>query len=579
MPTANVGTLVVRLVGEGSSFQRTMTRAQASVKSFSTSILSLKTLLPVAAIGYAVREFAKFDQALTESTAIMGASAEQAAKMAKAARAISKDARQSAEELARSYYFLASAGLNAEQSIKALPVVSKFATAGMFDMSRATDLLTDAQSALGLTVSDTRRNIANMTRVSDVLVRANTLANASVEQFSIALTSKAGSSLKTYNKTIEEGVAVLAAMADQGIKAELAGNNLSRVMLLLAKSAQDQAKEHENLKFRVYDATGTMRNFADIIKNLEDIMRGMTDEQKSWNLSQLGFEARIQAAILPLIGLSDKIREYEERLEDAGGTTAEVANKQMQSFSSQLKVTKNRVSLLASAIGEELAPSLRLHNSMLQKTLELPEKYPKLFMTGFGLFQVGAFLDKYTFGKLQARRDAAKANLPPPMPPPNLREEAEQDRLAGIAVAQAGEDMAKIGRVWRRAGAEFSNAVREKLGLGRSAWIGLHGLSAAAISPIANYLSFLSKPSSITTASFNRIVPQINQAVVAGTERAAEVARRAPGAGPEPIVKNTRDTADHTKDIADKSKMMLEQLKRIADPTRGIRLLYADLTS
>ena len=61
--------------------------------------------------------------------------------------------------------------------------------------------------------------MAQMSRVSDVLVRANTLANATVQQFSTALTSKAGAALKSFNKDVEEGVAVLAAMADQGIKA------------------------------------------------------------------------------------------------------------------------------------------------------------------------------------------------------------------------------------------------------------------------------------------------------------------------------------------------------------------------
>jgi hypothetical protein len=81
--------------------------------------------------------------------------------------------------------------LDAEASIAALPRVAQFAQAGMFDMSRATDLLTDAQSALGLTIRDDAvKNMENMIKVSDVLVRANTLSNATVEQFSTSLTTK-----------------------------------------------------------------------------------------------------------------------------------------------------------------------------------------------------------------------------------------------------------------------------------------------------------------------------------------------------------------------------------------------------
>jgi len=50
------------------------------------------------------------------------------------------------------------------------------------------------------------------------LVGANTLANASVEQFSKSLTNMAAAALTNANKGLEEGVAILAAFADKGIK-------------------------------------------------------------------------------------------------------------------------------------------------------------------------------------------------------------------------------------------------------------------------------------------------------------------------------------------------------------------------
>jgi TP901 family phage tail tape measure protein len=116
--------------------------------------------------------------------------------MSDAAREVAKVTTFSAEQAAESFFFLASAGLDAEASIAALPRVAQFAQAGMFDMSRATDLLTDAQSALGLTIRDDAvKNMENMIKVSDVLVRANTLSNATVEQFSTSLTTKAGPAL------------------------------------------------------------------------------------------------------------------------------------------------------------------------------------------------------------------------------------------------------------------------------------------------------------------------------------------------------------------------------------------------
>ena len=54
----------------------------------------------------------------------------------------------SAKQAAEAYFYLASAGKTAAQSVALMPTVAKFATAGNFELALATDLLTDAQSAL-----------------------------------------------------------------------------------------------------------------------------------------------------------------------------------------------------------------------------------------------------------------------------------------------------------------------------------------------------------------------------------------------------------------------------------------------
>lgn len=363
MKTLQLQKLVVKLIADVKGWTGGFDEAESRIDQIASKATKLgKTMtrrvtVPATAIGVAsVKAFSDFNDAMTKSTAIMETTTDQQARMEAQAKKLAVQGVQSSSELAESYFFLASAGLDAEQAIAALPAAQRFATAGAFDMARATDLLTDSQSALGLSVKDATQNLRNMERMSDVLVRANTLANASVEQFSVALTSKAGASLKTFNKDVEEGVAVLAAMADQGIKAELAGNNLSRIMLLLSKSSQSNAKAHKQLGFAVFDSNGKMRNMADIIENLEQVLDGMSDEQKVATLSMLGFEARVQGAILPLIGLSDKIRVYEGELRSASGYTEQVANKQMTSFASKVKMLRNRIQNAAIEIGQRLIP-------------------------------------------------------------------------------------------------------------------------------------------------------------------------------------------------------------------------------
>ena len=310
------------------------------------------------ALAHSTRQFMAFDDAMTQSLAIMNTNEEQQKAMAMTAREVATTTRISAEQGAEAFFFLASAGLNAEQSISALPQVAAFAQAGMFDMATATDLATDAQSALGLTVDNAQQNLANLTRVTDVLVKGNTLANASVQQFSEALTNKAGAALKVVNKSIEEGVAVLAVFADRGVKGAEAGEKLNQLLRDIPRAVAKNKEEFEALGLQMFDSNGKMRNVADIVEELDRVLGPMSDELKASTLDQLGLNRGVADAVKILSGAPDEIRSYEEALADSGGTTQEVAEKQMGSLQAQTDIMKDKFNELALVLGEQLAPML-----------------------------------------------------------------------------------------------------------------------------------------------------------------------------------------------------------------------------
>lgn len=339
-------------------------KAERELKAFADKSMAQLKMIGVGAavgLGIAVNEFAKFDDKMTQSLAIMGdVTDDMRAQMETTARDVAKSTTFSAEQAAESYFFLASAGLDAAASIAALPQVASFAQAGMFDMARATDLLTDAQSALGLTIRDDAvANMENMSRISDVLVKANTLANASVEQFSTALTTKAGPAMRAVGMDVEEGVAVLAAFADQGIKSELAGTNFAIVLRDLQTKAIENKDAFAEAGVAVFDASGEMRNMADIVADLENATQGMTDEQKKATFAMLGFSDKSMGALAALLGTSDAIRTYEKELRNANGTTQEISDKQLTSFSSQLKLLGSQLQDVAIEVGSNLVPTLQ----------------------------------------------------------------------------------------------------------------------------------------------------------------------------------------------------------------------------
>ncbi len=362
----DLGNLLIHLRADTTQYDRAMLAVAQRMQAMSVKLVALgralmfRISLPLTIIGaLSTIAFARFDDAMTKSLAIMGdVTDSMKKKMTDLALTISKEGVTSAKDLAKSYFFLASAGLTAEQSLAALGTVERFAVAGAFDMAKATDLLTDAQSALGLRMDDANKNMENMRRLSNLLTGANTLANASTEQFSEALTTQAGAAMKAYNIPLEEGLALLAAYADQGIKAQRAGTMLSRMLRLSTKGILNNQKAWTKLGVAFFDIQGNVLPMAKIITLLSERLGAMTTKQKIASLALLGFQARSQQAILPLLGLGDRIAEYTRKLKAMGEVTDEVADVQLQSFSSQMKTTWNQIVGMSISIGRLLAPAI-----------------------------------------------------------------------------------------------------------------------------------------------------------------------------------------------------------------------------
>jgi TP901 family phage tail tape measure protein len=357
-----IARLFVTIGAKTDEFNKSMDTVQSKLKKTGDTLMAggaaatKMFTVPIVAAGAAVsKTYMDFDHAMTGSLAIMGdVSGDMKKVMADTAKDISNSTIFASKDVAGAYYFMASAGYDALTSVELMPGVAAFAQAGMFDLARATDLLTDSQSALGLSTGDVMQDLINQTRISDVLVGANTLANASVEQFAEALVTDAGPAARLLNKDIEETVAVLAVMADQGTKGQVAGSKLAIAWREMQTAALNNQEAFKKWNIEMYDSEGNMRNTADIVEDLEGALMGLSDEHQKLALMELGFTDRSVKVVQALLGTSDQIREYEDGLRNMGGVTDEVANKQLESLLNQLTLVKNNFTNMLIGIGEGL---------------------------------------------------------------------------------------------------------------------------------------------------------------------------------------------------------------------------------
>ena len=308
-------------------------------------------------IGASVKKFADFDAAMTRSLAIMDdVSPKLRDQMEKTAKTVSEKTTYSSTEAASAYYYLASAGYSAVEAQKVLLPVAQFAQAGMMDLGTATSLLSDAQTTLGLRIKDDAvANMENLIHVSDVLVHADNKANASVQEFSEALTNKAGGALRAHNKSIEEGVSVLMAFADRGVKGAEAGYALATMLRDIPRAAVKYSDVWHDMGIEIFDANGNMKHMGVMINELTDALGPMSDSQRAAAFDALGLNRSVRNNINTLMGTGDSILQYNEGMEGMGKVTETVANKQLETLNAKLKILGNKFENVMIKIGEPVA--------------------------------------------------------------------------------------------------------------------------------------------------------------------------------------------------------------------------------
>lgn len=335
-----IGDMVARLRLDSSGFTRGSRNAQREMgrfrKSAGSALVPLTKMGSILGVGFGAAAFVggirraamasnQFQGSMNRSLAIMsGVTAEMREEMADAAHVMAAETQFSSDQVAKSYFYLASAGMDAKESVAELGTVTKFAQAGNFDLALATDLATDSASALG-------KEMDELSDVTNVLVGANTLANASVQQFAEAITNQAGAKMRQYNIPMEEGVAALAAFADQGIKGKDAGTKLGIVIRDLTSKAITNRDAFEDLNVSVFKQ-GEWAGIANIVGELEDALGGLTSEGQKAALMQLGFTAKNIAATQALLGYSDEIRNWTGELEGMGNVVDRIANESLTDF-------------------------------------------------------------------------------------------------------------------------------------------------------------------------------------------------------------------------------------------------------
>lgn len=292
-----------------------------------------------------------FDSSMAQVAATMGTTVDQIGDLRDFAQEMGSTTAFSATEAADALNYMALAGYDADTSMKMLPNVLNLAAAGGIDLASASDMVTDAQTALGLSIEETSSMV-------DQMAKASSKSNTSVAQLGDAFLT-IGANARNLKGGTQELSTVLGVLADNGIKGSEAGTHLRNIMLAMNPTTDKAAAAWEELGVKAYDADGNLRDLPTIFQELNDSMDGWSTEEKTAQLSAM-FNKTDLASINALLGTTgDRYKELSGAIGDASGAAQAMADTQLDNLEGDITLFKSALEGAQIAVADQLTPTFR----------------------------------------------------------------------------------------------------------------------------------------------------------------------------------------------------------------------------
>lgn len=329
-----------------------MSAVTAAVTAASTAVVGLGT--------YAVGVGKNFESSMAQVIATMGITKDTVEDgvnsyelLKDAAAAAGESTTFSASEAADALNYLALAGYSAAQAADALPAVLDLAAAGGLDLAYASDLATDAMSALGIEATS-----QNLTRFGDEMAKTASKANTSVSQLGEAILTVGGTAQTLAGGTTELNAA-LGVLANRGIKGAEGGTHLRNMILSLSAPTDTAKAALDGLGVSALDADGNMRPLNETFADLDAALTGMSDGQKAEILSDIFNKTDLAAAQAMLAGCGDEFDALTAELENCDGAMSQMAETMNDTLEGDIKSLQSKAEAFGIAIYEDMNEPLR----------------------------------------------------------------------------------------------------------------------------------------------------------------------------------------------------------------------------
>jgi len=276
-------------------------------------------------LGSAVSAVVDFDAALARVKALGGDYRTNIEGLGNAAREIGPKFGIGVAEAVGAIEALAKAGVSSGDILSGgLEGALTLAAAGSLEVSKAAEIAASALTQFGLKGAD-------VVKVADLLAGGSLNAQGSVEDLGAAL-NQSGLVAANFGIPIEEAVGALSAFASSGLLGSDAGTSFKTMLQSLVPRSKEAADKMKELGLNFFDAQGEFVGLEQVAGQLQDKLKGLTQEQQQSALKTIFGSDAVRAATVLYNQGATGVAEWTSKVSEAG-VAARVAGDNLDSIS------------------------------------------------------------------------------------------------------------------------------------------------------------------------------------------------------------------------------------------------------
>lgn len=319
---------VLSFVDQG--FTAGLDAAAAKAKSFADdSRLSMEgvgTSLTVAgaavtAMGVkSIKSFGQFEASLNQAAVVAGGTAKDIGQLDDLANKMGADLPLSAQDCADAMIEMARNGASIADIKQQFPAIAQAATAAGADIKATAGVVQEAMNIWG-------KSLESPQQAAAILVQTANASNASVEDMQQALATIGGSAGQA-GMSLQVTSEAIGLLTNKGFSAAQASMDLNHAILQMMAPSKVAKNAMQDLGISFTDAQGKMKQFPDILRELNSAFNGLNPDEKAQKLKAMFGTAGMQAIVPLLDAVKNKTNDakvswdaYAKEQDKAAGST------------------------------------------------------------------------------------------------------------------------------------------------------------------------------------------------------------------------------------------------------------------